>query len=198
MAKSSEIIVLILGLTLLGSCDDSGFSTGLPPNKSLGSLDPNEASQLCTSTKNYIDGKARTTTCQFTALAAGLTQGKTDADARMICKKQMDQCLAAPAMGSGTAAGGGGTSTVYCQPLPASCMATVGEYETCLNDVSAGYDKALASIPNCDSVTFSPNGLSMIMPITPTTPASCNTVTSKCAGISIGGTSSGSGGGTKI
>jgi hypothetical protein len=77
-------------------------------------------------------------------------------------------------------------------------MATVGEYETCLNDVSAGYDKALSSIPNCDSVTFSPNGLSMIMPSTPTTPASCNTVTSKCAGISIGGTSSGSGGGTKI
>ncbi|HXI60133.1 MAG TPA: hypothetical protein VNO55_28915 [Polyangia bacterium] len=192
MTKNSGIIVLLLGLTL-GSCDDSGFSTGLPPNKSLGSLNPGEASQLCKSTKNYIDGKARTTACQFTALAAGLTQGKTDADARMICKKQLDQCLATPAKGSGTTSGGG-TATVDCQPPPASCMATVGEYETCLNDVSAGYDKALASIPSCDTVTFSPNGLSMIMPSTPTTPASCNTVTSKCAGISIGGASTGSGG----
>jgi hypothetical protein len=168
---------LVLAAALLVSCSDSGFSTGLPANKGLGTLSPDEANQLCAATASYVASKAKMTTCQLEADAAAFTQAKTDADARMICKQQLDSCLAAPA------AGGGGTDT-GCKPPPASCTATVGDYESCLNDLSSAYDKALAGLPNCDTLTLALSGLPSSRPSLQSL-ASCNTLSSKCIGISV-------------
>ena len=171
-------VKLLLAAGLLVACSDSGFSTGLPSNKGLATLSPDEANQLCAATASYVASKAKMTTCRLEADAAAFTQGKTDADARMICKQQLTSCMAAPA------AGGGGSTNTGCQPPPASCTATVGEYETCLNDLSTAYDKALAGLPNCDTLTLSFNGLPSSRPSLQSL-ASCNTLSSKCTGISV-------------
>jgi len=174
---------------LLAACADGGFSTGLPANQSLGTLSPTEANQLCSSTASYVASKSKMTTCQFEADLAAIAQGKTDADARMICKMKLTQCLAASTSGSGS----GGTPSTGCQPPPASCMATVGEYEGCLNDVSHAYDQALAGMPNCDNLTLTISGLPSARP-SPMTPVSCTKLENKCIGFSISigsGTSAG-------
>ena len=180
---------LVLAVSLLGACGSDGFSTGLPPNKGLGTLTPAEATKLCSSTATYVQSKADAATCQFTALVAGIARGKTDAEARTICKTELDQCLAR----AGSTSGGG---PVNCAAPPASCMATVGEYEACLNDTASGYDRALASLPSCETVTRSPSGFPTTAP-TVMTPASCTTAQRKCIGFSLSpGPSSGGGTGS--
>lgn len=175
MTKNHLILLSTVGL--LAACSDSAFSTGLPPNKGLGTLNPAEANQLCAATASYVASKARMTTCQLEADAAAFIQAKSDAEARTICKQQLDDCLAG-------ASGNAGSADTGCQPPPASCTATVGEYETCLNDLSGAYDKALAGLPNCDTLTLALSGLPSSRP-TLQSLGSCNTLASKCVGISL-------------
>jgi hypothetical protein len=180
---------LVLAVSLLGACGSDGFSTGLPPDKGLGTLTPAEATKLCSSTATFVQAKADAATCQFTALVAGVARGKTDAEARTICKTELDQCLA-------RATGTGGGGPVNCPAPPASCTATVGEYEACLNDRASSYDKALASLPTCETVTRSSSSFPTTAP-TVTTPASCTTAQRKCLGFSLSpGPSSGAGSGS--
>ena len=177
--------MFIVFSSLLGACGDSGFSTGLPSDKSLGTLNPAEAAQLCAATKTYVDGKAQLASCQFGAVVTALAQGSTDTDGRMICRKQLDTCLAMPPAHD--------IDTVNCKAPQASCMATVGEYETCLNDVAGDYDNRIAKLPSCDTLTLSRSSLPPITLIPPKTPPSCNTVASKCPDIYIPTTSSAAG-----
>src|SRR5437016_7740802 len=132
----NNIQLCLLLAFLASACGGSGFSTGVPPNKPLGSVTPAEAQQICAATASFVESKGTATSCRFQALAAALAQGKTTSEARTICNQKESDCLKASSVGSGS-----GSGTNNCQPPPAACTATVGEYEACLNDTGAAYDK---------------------------------------------------------
>lgn len=177
MTKTIQITTLLI--VFVAACGGSGFSTGVPPNKSLGSVTPAEAQQICSATASFVESKATATGCRVQAVLAGLASGKAQDQARMICAQKESDCLK-------EAAAAAPNNANNCQPPPASCMATVGEYETCLNDTAANYDKLVATLPTCDKLTVPP----MFTPPTSGTiqaPPSCATLQSQCPLLSIGG-----------
>ena len=185
------------GLALLGvACGDDDkpgtFTTGVDNAKPLGTLTPDEADKVCKSSQSYAmtaitEAKQRELTCRFTAIAfaatGGLTSGAmppasgtpSDTELQASCQSAFDQCMmAAP-----------GAPTANCQSFPATCMATVGEYEACLRDMPGFIDQTNATLPTCATVTRL--SLITVLGVINTAPASCKTFQMKCGGAGIPG-----------
>jgi hypothetical protein len=169
------MFVLVWGL--LGACGDHGFSIGIPADKGLGTLDSTQAAQMCTAADSYLDGKAQRASCKFGAVGTAVTRGISNDDARRICRIYLDACLTMPAADV--------IDTLNCKAPDASCTATVGEYEACLNDVASEYDRRIASLSGCDGLILSRSALPAITLLPPQLPSSCSALTSECPTIHI-------------
>jgi hypothetical protein len=204
-ARASWTLPLVLApLVALGCGDDkpSRFHTGVDGSKPLGTATPQEAEQICKSTETWAraqlaETRQRELTCRIGAIVAA-SSGLLGGGAAMVppmqlqttCRSTLDQCLAA-----GSAAQGA-PSMATCQSFPASCTATVAEYEACLNDVPAFVDKTSSMLPTCE--TLNPLSLLALASLVSTLPPSCQTFQMKCnvGGIpGIPGVPTGVGGG---
>jgi hypothetical protein len=143
--------------------------------------------------ETFLQTKVETLSCLIQALVPASLAATTDV-ARTQCKTAYNACVAKLGTSSGGSADGG-TSTTSCKMPPASCTATVGEFETCLNDSSAAYDKLQLTLPSCDELHL-PLMIDSSVGSSVTEPASCTKLNSECPDVSSGGSSSS--GGTKV
>jgi hypothetical protein len=193
-ARTTALVGLLLIPVLgLGACGDDGpgrLSTGVDGSKPLGTVTPAEADQICKSSQTWItkavaEDKQRQLACRLGGLfaaAAGVglgggTGGMSDAQLQATCKTASDQCL----MAAPTAP----TTPASCQSFPAGCMATVAEYEACLNDIPPAVDMTLTALPTCDKVTTL--GLLSLAGLANSLPATCRTFQTKCSAVDIPG-----------
>ena len=186
-ARASWSLALVLApFVALGCGDDkpSGFHTGVDGSKPLGTATPQEAEQICKSTDTWAraqlaESKRRELTCRIGAIAAassGLLGGAgamvPPMQLQTMCRSTLDQCLAAGSAPPST------PSTATCPSFPASCTATVAEYEACLNDVPPFVDKTASMLPTCE--TLNPLSLLALASLVSTLPQSCQTFQMKC------------------
>lgn len=153
------------------------LDTGLPDDKLLSSLTDAEVDQFCGDVDEFsvqlledLDAFA----CAGQGLAAALeSEPANDAAAQAACKTAYDECLANP-----NPADGGGEAAP-CTKEDASCTASVGEAEACLNDIVEFLDLSASSLPACASLTLSQlEGLDNL--VEPEQPESCKLMESKC------------------
>jgi len=100
-----------------------------------------------------------------TSLAASADTSMTDADLQATCQQLYDGCVA-------------GGVTTNCSQLPATCTATVGEYDTCLSDSVA----ALGGLPPCSAATRASLPSTVAHLTSQPTSAACAAVQNKCPG----------------
>jgi hypothetical protein len=119
-----------------------------------------------------MDEKLKEFTCRIKgSIAAALASSQSER--QPACAQAYDPCAAAPPP---TASNGGAS----CTAPPSTCTATVGELQTCLQEMSGAIDGLLAVLPTCEMVattTGSPVAAALTR-----IPASCQTLNSKCAG----------------
>jgi hypothetical protein len=189
-------LALLLAVALAGCGDEksSALSTGVDRNKPLGTVTPSEAQAICTATQMWTNqaitsDKQQQVTCRVTSNAIAALSARpavmgappvTDAQLQMTCQTAYDTCIMRPAPAPAPS-----TAAPTCQAFPASCTATVAEYETCLNDVPPFLDMTLAMLPTCQTLTRL--SILSVLNLPNTLPASCKTFQSKCAGVPIGG-----------
>ena len=191
---AARSLALLLAVALAGCGDDksSALSTGVDRNKPLGTVTPSEAQAICNATQTWTNqtitrDKQQQVTCRVTSNAIAALSARpavmggpavTDAQLQMTCQAAYAACTMRPAPEPGN-------TPPTCQAFPASCTATVGEYETCLNDVPPFLDMTLATLPTCEMLTRI--SILSVLNLPNTLPASCKTFQSKCAGVPIGG-----------
>ena len=189
MSRMFVLLGTVIAVGAAGCGDDkpSRLSTGVDGSKTLGTATPAEADAICKSTQIWAkqaiaEAKQRELTCRVTGIGlfavgglGGTGAAATDDQLRMACKSAYESCMMAPTNATST--------PVMCQQFPAGCMATVAEYEACLNDVPAFVDQTAATLPTCDTV----NQLSVLalLGVVNGLPATCKTFQMKCpvAGI---------------
>jgi len=157
------------------STNSGSFSSGLPGDKQLGSLTDDEAAALCKKLSEYFaDGSAvsksfEEMTCRLGSVVLATLGGPaTDAALQASCKGFYDSCVAAPTMNSES-----------CGKADASCTATVGEYEACVNDSVKQIGQLGTAVPACDKLTLS-SAATVFAGGASTSPASCQAVSTKC------------------
>lgn len=153
-----------------------GFDSGLPDDQTLGSLSPSDAQALCDKFDAYFSkGSVATSLHELNCRMAGIfgvvfAMPQSDADAQAACKALYDECVTAPA-----------ETTSQCTAPDATCMATAGELEQCLNDSVDALEQASSAIPSCDKLKLadlsaSPSDMGM----QPAESAACTAVETKC------------------
>ena len=158
-----------------GACDgDSGSGgspvpTSVPGNKRISDLTPAERDQLCADVAAWaMTGPFLTDGCNGSAWLTAYLQSivdtaATDADLRTTCETLYVDCVA-----------GGVTSN--CSQVPANCMATVSEYNTCLSDSIEPF----AGIPACSTATRASLSATAARLTTPVSSSACTAVQTKC------------------
>jgi len=131
------------------SGNPGSYSSGIAGDRLLGSLTDDEFAGLCKKLSDYFSVSTPTgknlelVSCRFTsAVAALFTAEPTDAALRTACQSSYDKCIA-----SGT------TATETCTKPPATCAATVAEYDLCLNDQVQALNQIESAVPSCDKLT---------------------------------------------
>ncbi len=135
-----------------GGSGGAGFMTSVPAGTKLTALTPSQQTQLCNDVQTYFQRTLAGSLCKTDGvLAAGellylQSPAPTDAQLRTACTQAYDSCLSPD---------GGITMSSSCNvgSEPATCQATVGDVQTCLNDTSAAYQRSSAALPSCDSLT---------------------------------------------
>src|SRR5204862_6364638 len=94
-----------------------------------------------------------------TDLQASSDATATDADLQSTCEGLYASCVA-------------GGVTTNCSQIPATCTATVGEYDTCFSDTVA----ALGGIPPCSSLTRASLPANVARLTNPPVSAACNSI----------------------
>ncbi|HEX2670237.1 MAG TPA: hypothetical protein VHM25_05165 [Polyangiaceae bacterium] len=152
------------------------FSSGLAGDKQLGSLTDDEAASLCQKLSEYFaDGSAvsrnfEEVTCRVSSVLFSAFGGaETDAALQASCKTFYDSCVAAPTM-----------SSESCKKPDASCTATTGEYEACVNDSVKQISQLGSAVPTCDQLTIASAGALFTGGSASASPASCQAVSAKC------------------
>ena len=159
------------------SVDGSGtFSSGVDTSKRVDALSASEAQEICQSSADYVDdyiksGEYEEFICRLFGLGVAVQVVDSQLD---TCKSQYDMCIK--------------QVTVTVAPsadctVPASCSATVGDLEQCLND----QDMSISStnIPTCSEVDFSTFTQDSLDAMTSgLEPSSCKMLDSQCDGAS--------------
>ncbi len=171
-----------------GGAGGGASITTVSGGKTLGSLTPSEATQLCNDTYSYY-GKAisEATLCKSAGLTYGLSSSPaTDSQLQQNCASQQSACLNA------------GPATTGCRAIPASCTATVAQYSTCITDEASAFNDGVNGLVGCGTVTLA-DFAAIWSFVTADPPASCTAVTDLCAALDIptphAGTSSSGGSG---
>ena len=176
------------GGSAAGGTSGGGSVTTVTGTKTLGSLSPAEATQLCNDIYAYYGRTiSQSTLCKEAGLAFGISSSpSTDAQLEQNCQSQQTGCLAA------------GPAAASCGGIPASCPTTVAQYSACISDEAAAFNSGVAALPGCATVTL--NDLQAVWALVAANPpASCASLGATCAALDIptphaGMSSSGSGG----
>jgi len=157
------------------SGDGSGaFSSGVDTSKRIDALSVSEAQEICQSSTDYVDGYIESGQYQeFICRLFGLGVAVQVADAPLdTCKSQYDMCMKQVTV---TAAPNADCSA------PASCSATVGDLEQCLNDQATSINSLdLPSCADADFSTLTQDSLDAMA--SSIDPSSCKTLDSQCEG----------------
>ena len=170
-----------LALAAIGATcggDGATFSSGLEKGAELGTLSPGDADKLCQALNNWMQnefaGEIKELTCRGTGIAAGsFAGGGSAAQQQAACKAAYDQCLKQPSEAP---------KSSTCDKPSASCKATVGELESCINDMSPLLQQVISSFPTCDKLGTS-GGTAPPTDLQP--PASCKTLETKCPDMGL-------------
>jgi hypothetical protein len=141
--------------TLLACGGDSGptkYASGIDGQRPLAGLSASEAGQLCMSAQSWARDaiplyQRAMLVCKSGALAAVVIEGSREGPGRLqeICQETFDGCLQHSDMAP---------AAISCPTPGPGCTATVADYEACLNDFPASFDRSVAAIPSCDKLTL--------------------------------------------
>jgi hypothetical protein len=169
-----------------GGSGGGGFTTSVSGNAPLNSLSPNDQTTLCNDanafvTRALVPPLCKTTGVVAAALVLSQNASATAADLQSACSAAQSDCSMPD----------GGVTTGMCdfsQFNSTQCTATVSDLTKCVNDLTAVEDNAVASLPNCNTLT--PQNLTAAennsSSSSPTNPQSCATLDSKCPGAMTG------------
>jgi hypothetical protein len=206
-SSKSNVMLRLLALGLIAACGSDSNSTGgdgevtvytgLPSDKTFSSLTDAEIQSAC---KSFSDAAAAFATPEQSlrseCFAKGLSGSITaTADGSSLtvdvakCKMVSDACVADPASAGVEVNEGDTDAGIDCMGADttefASCEATVGEFEGCMNKLLATYRQLLSSL-TCD------NGQELFMsggpqpPDTSTIPE-CMSLSTKCPNVELPG-----------
>ena len=157
-----------------GGAGGGGSGTTVSNEKTLDSLTPSEATQLCKDTSSYFGQNiSQATLCKEAGLGYSIsTSAPTDAQLQQNCSGQEATCLQ------------GGSAVANCTSISANCSATVAQYLTCITDMVARFNEKVGTLASCATVTLS--DLAAVWDfMTGDGPASCTSVTDKCPTLDI-------------
>ena len=145
MASALVAIFTVVGCG--GGSGGGGSVTSVSGSKPLGTLTSSEQTKLCNDTGAYIGRSlSKADTCRLAAFVlAALSGASTDAELRTACSMAESQCNSAPSSGG---------TTGTCDPIPASCTATVDQYSACVSAEVTATKQSLQSIPSCSTITL--------------------------------------------
>jgi hypothetical protein len=154
-----------------GGSGASKIESGAPASTPANQLSDSQVKAFCDSAARagaaaFGTQDAKQALCGFSGYFLSLASGGSG-DAAGVCKMAYDECLKAPAE----------TSTSTCEKPSATCTATIGEIEACLNDSMAQVSQMLEALPGCDDVGKPLDGAA---PTEQQSPASCQVVQQKC------------------
>lgn len=149
--------------------------SGLPKDKALSSLTDSERTAFCGSnSKALAAGVPADLGCRlFGALAA--LGANTDAEVKSMCQAAYDACVKMPPMPSST------PSTPAQCSVPATCTATVGEADACLQENIALFKM----LPSCQELKKS--DIDTMPGADPEPGPACKALDTKCKGAKLGG-----------
>lgn len=156
-----------------GSTTPGKVESGAPASTPANQLTDAQVKSFCDSASQAFgatlsSGEAQQGLCGFSAyFVASLGSASGGGDPAATCKMVYDECLKTPPQ----------STQEECTKPSATCTATVGEIEACLNDSMAQLQQMLKSLPGCDDV-----GTQVEDPMLGTgeQPASCQVVQQKC------------------
>ncbi len=182
------IAIVGIGCGSSGSKGGGNFSTTVPGNKPISSLTPSEQAQLCHDLDQWAQTSLQPSLCMTdavlaAALGAAFDSSLSDAQIQMSCTQAYNQCLT-----SGQSPDAGATSSCQMGVSDPTCMATVSEISTCLNDDTAVLAQQTNALPSCGALTRA--SLNTAAGTNSDAgaieePASCKTVDTKCPGFSM-------------
>ena len=161
-----------------GSSSSATTVTTLSDSMALNALTTADAAQLCKDVYAYF-GKtiSMTTACKYKGLSyATSSSAPSDSQFQQACKDHESACTQA---GSGV----GSADNPGCSNLPSTCAATVAEYSACIRDEVAAFNQGMNGLPSCAAATSA--SISAVWQVMiPTSPASCDSLTTKCPDLS--------------
>jgi hypothetical protein len=162
--------------------DGSSFSSGVDKGAELGGLSSGDAQKLCTALNDWMTNsfapQLKEMTCRLAGLtASGIGGNSQPAQKQAACTTAYDSCMKQPAR---TETG----SSATCSAPPTTCKATVGELESCVNEISPMLQMYLSSFPTCQQLG---SGTVTLPTSQPMPPQSCTTFQSKCQGLELPG-----------
>jgi hypothetical protein len=167
------------------------FTTSLPAGTKVTALTTAQAAQLCNDLESYLNNNLFPSICKEASALAGpegayldLLENSSASDAELRAA-----CVSAAAMDAGNSCSDfvadGGAETCNISQIPSTCEATVGDYTTCINDMSSADTQLYASVPSCSTLTaasvtayFAADGGASAEP---PEPASCSQIESTCS-----------------
>jgi hypothetical protein len=154
MGRGAGRMVAVM-CTLLACGDDGGapkYASGIDGRTPLSGLSASDASRLCTSAQTWARdaiplSKRAMLLCKSGALAAVVIRGSMERPGRLqqVCQQTYAGCIQHSDMAP---------AAISCPLAGPGCTATVADYEACLNDFPASFDRSLAAIPSCDMLTL--------------------------------------------
>ena len=172
-----SVLGLVSAVVGCSSSSDGGVSggsfTSVSSSQVLGSLSDADAQTFCMDLGKSSAFEAVTEfECRADGLLAALvTTDNTDASVQAACQSAYTDCVSSSGM-------------LMCQNKPSTaCMATVGEYESCVNDEAAAVKGASAQLPMCSALKAATLQATLEALPQTTSPSSCATVAQKCPEI---------------
>jgi hypothetical protein len=151
MGRGAGRIAVVCAALACGGDRSSRFASGIDGDRPLVDLTPAEAERLCTSAQTWAKDaiplfKRAMLVCKSGALAAlALAGGQHPGQFQAVCQQTYERCLERSGMTP---------AAVNCPTPGPGCTATVADYEACLNDFPASFDRTVAAIPSCDMLTL--------------------------------------------
>lgn len=186
MHKLNTFVAVALTTLVVGSAcggeDEGGDGFSLPDSTVLGTITGAQNESLCTETKAYLsrtglDQDYEEITCRVAGLVAAgqalMAGAVADPALKAACQGAYDSCAV-------------GATPIGCASFSASCMATVGDYKSCLAEADEVSGQALMLLPPCAEVTV----LKLVSLLAtgegaiPATPA-CDAFEEKCPDVDI-------------
>jgi hypothetical protein len=167
------------------------FTTSVPAGTKVTALTTAQATQLCNDLESYLDNNLFPSICKASSALAGpeaayfdLLENPSASDTELRAA-----CVSGAAVDAGDSCSDfladAGTETCNISEIPSTCQATVGDYTTCINAMSAADAQLYTSVPSCSTLTAASvtayfaadGGLSA----EPPEPASCSQIDSTCS-----------------